>query len=801
MFLAIPVKSQEILLSYTNEKLNAVLVDLSEKYNVQVTISSEISSNCTINIEGSYSGISTALNALAEQCSLEVNDVNGVYVFSKSPTNLPEETWFHYKGQILDQTSGEPLPNAKIQIGKYRLLSNEDGKFSIRTKNKKEPLIISYLGYYVLDTNVRNSSNLSLNLKPNIFSFQPIEVMNNVEVEIDYQNWGNLAGHMRFNDVSTSVIPGGGNNFLFNYLRLYPGILAAGESLSEYSVWGSYRGQNQIIFDGITLFSSAGQNDNIGRVNPSLIKSIDVYKAGYNVDIGDRVGGIMIIEGKHGSRDSVLAQLKLGSQVASGYLSLPVFNTAALQIAGRQSYFGITNKILPKPPNFIESDYDYSDLNIKFSGEIGERNYLEINGMYSTDSYEEFLNNNSGPSKNFNGTVSTEQLGASLKYTKDWKNGGITVIEVAESRYQNNLSTNLDFEDSPMDPSNLSVFNDWENSIDDLTGRITHYFTGKRNQETQVSLAYIGNSAAFISDSNKFNLADKLEVLNRINFFAKESFQLGKRFNGQIGLRTDLPIETMKVYIQPRLSAQYSITDQLQINAGWGIYNQFIGQLSLVDEVGNLRNTWQVLDDVNLPVLRSQHNVLGLSFSNKRVDFGLEGFYIATDGLSRIVGIKDSTEVLDKGNTRSYGGDIYLKYRFKRHEIWTSYSLSKAEELFEFFTNNDYKPALHDQRHELKFAGTFNWHPFYFSVANVWGSGFRNSFDQSKARIPYNRLDIAFEYQKSYRKLKLKTGLSIINVLNNKNIRLYQFANFPDGGSNSALGLPFTPNLYLNLAF
>jgi hypothetical protein len=142
-----------------------------------------------------------------------------------------------------------------------------------------------------------------------------------------------------------------------------------------------------------------------------------------------------------------------------------------------------------------------------------------------------------------------------------------------------------------------------------------------------------------------------------------------------------------------------------------------------------------------------------------------------------------------------------MKIRIKNHQLWTSYTLSRIDERFEVLTQGEYYPALHDQRHELKVAASFNFNPFYFSITNVWGSGFNYSFKEFNKSISYNRLDAAFQYHFNIKKAKLESGVSIFNLLNAKNFRLYQYANFPDGSINSVLGVPFTLNFFLNIRF
>ena len=189
-------------------------------------------------------------------------------------------------------------------------------------------------------------------------------------------------------------------------------------------MWGSYPGQNQVLFDGITIFNSSGLNDNIGRVNPTMVKQINVFKAGYNVQFGDRVGGIMLIEGKEGNRDSPEAQLNLSSQVANAYLNIPLFNKSSnLQLSGRYSYLNLLNNVLTKNEldESISSDYDYHDLNLKFTTTFKNGDILNFSSIYGKDNYDEFYDASKLSEKNYKADISSIQFGNSLAYHHKWE--------------------------------------------------------------------------------------------------------------------------------------------------------------------------------------------------------------------------------------------------------------------------------------------------------------------------------------------------------------------------------------------
>jgi len=794
-------------LNYTNESLNEILIDLNVRYNVQVSISSKTSSTCEITVQQQFQNISEAMEFLASKCELDLKQFGKVFVFSSKQVEpelsaKPEIKWYLFQGRVVESGTLEPLPFTVISLDGRRTISNEKGEFSIKLRRSETTGFFSQLGYYKLDTVLHTSNNIQIELKPGIIELNPIVIQPSRVNQIERHNVGGMAGQMIFNEVATTKVPGDGNNLIFNYVKLYPGVLASGESLSEYSMWGSYPGQNQILFDGITLFNSSGLNDNIGRVNPTMVKQINVFKAGYNVEFGDRVGGIMLVEGKEGDRDSIEAKLNLSTQVANAYLNIPLFGkNSNLQISGRYSYLNLLNNILTKNQidESIKSNYDYHDLNLKYTSTFKNGDLLNFSSIYSKDNYNEFYDASKLLEKNFKADISSIQFGNSLTYHHQWNKGGISKLQVAQSYFDNSISNFLYLDDSLGNNTFLSN-NSWNNNILTVASKIDHTFPLKRNQSFRLSLGHQRNQVRFNPDINAFNKNQSSSYLDYVHLSFQDKFQIGKRFTSTIGLKTDYLIQSEKLYFQPRSDGQFRLTDKINFNYAWGIYKQYVGQIMVIDEYGNSSNVWELLDDNTYLSLSSMHNVIGISYLSKQFDLGVEGFYILNKDMSRRFE-KDSSFFDEVGDSRSFGGDVFMKIRLKNHQLWTSYSLSKVDERFELLTQGKYLPALHDQRHELKVAASLNFKPFYFSITNVWGSGFNYSFKEFNKSISYNRLDATFQYHFNIKTAKFESGVSIINLLNAKNFRLYQYANFPDGSINSVLGVPFTLNFFLNMRF
>ena len=262
---------QEVKLTYQDLPLNDVLLNLSEQYDTQASINASTANNCLITIDKAFENLSEAFLYLANHCKLEVRKLGGVYSFREVSSAVEDsiiprkKNVYLFQGVVTDVSTSEPLPFATLKIGSQILTSNENGYFSYKSNQSKQTIRLKYLGYYEKDTALNFGSDLKILLQSSVMKLKEVEV--NYK-PVYYASTGGAVGEIQLNDIASNLVPGNGSNLIFNTLRLYPGVSASGESTSDYIIWGSYPGENNIVFDGVTLFHSRGINDGIGRVNP-----------------------------------------------------------------------------------------------------------------------------------------------------------------------------------------------------------------------------------------------------------------------------------------------------------------------------------------------------------------------------------------------------------------------------------------------------------------------------------------------------------------------------------------------------
>lgn len=827
---------EKIEINTRKTPLSQVLIDLKEKYGFQFAYDSDLLSGFLVTAnKKTFNSDEEALRFLIKDFPLEIERSGDVLLIIPKRENKPELT--QISGQVLEANTFEPLPYSYILINRRPVQSDLQGYFNfIASADTSYNLQISHLGYFVYDTIVTQSLSRSFLLYPQIERIKEVQIYSN---PIEKSTLiGNNAGRMKINHQIAPILPGYGDNSVFNLLRLMPGIMASGEQSNDLLIWGAYESHSKIQFDGFTVFGLKNFNDNIAVVNPLVVKNIEVMKGGYEARYGDRVGGIVDIQGKDGTLLKPTLTFNINSITVNSMVQLPLSKKSSLLAAYRQTYHqlydptrisivareetsGSGSGAGPGSPrgngsatsriSEVKPDFVFRDANLKytFKGDDGSRFSLSLYDGRDDFSYdmdarlarvlwtrEEQEQNN--------------QLGGSAQLNYPWNNGDATNLTFAYSAFERQVYQKAQTEN--YQNGNINILNhlDSENTVDELSFNAEHTLNFQQGHRLLIGAGAINNKV----ELSRFSLDEKQIDINnespRIYSYLQDEYPFGELLELKTGVRLIYNTKPSKWYFEPRVSASFSVFDDMKINASWGLYNQFISKTTVLDSTNNYTEFWTNSNDDQIPVLNAEHFVAGLSYQKNGFTASAETFYKTTDGLSRYVnGNLFVSQGFYEGKARSKGLDLFLKKEYKRNMVWVSYTLSNTEEQFPYFRINAWQPAPHQQKHELKFAGVYNYKSFYLSANYVYGSGFErynldvdNDLNLDKA---YSRLDAALVYKFKPGKVKAEAGISVLNVFNTENIK-YSNIRISTIDEVSLVGvysdaISFTPALFLNVEF
>jgi hypothetical protein len=822
LFLSFPFISfsQQVSIHAESSPLNEVLINLAGVYNIQVSFDDRNLSSYKVTLSGTFDSPEAAIVRLIDGLPLELSKNGDVFIIFP-PKKPVKSKSCSLSGQVMENGSKEPLPYSNVIINGHGMATDLRGSFSFLSQTDSIFTIrVSHLGYYIMDTLVHGPADLNLQLNPSVIGLSEV-VIKNTAVERSTLI-GDQAGMMKLNHQIANFLPGFGDNSVFNLLRLQPGILASGEQTNELIIWGCYEGQSKVIFDGFTIYGLKNFNDNISSFNPLMAKDIEVYKGGYDARFGERVGGIVNITGKNGNKVKPSFSVNINNMTLNGMVEVPLARNGSLVVALRHTYYelynpGDLNSLIRRNNDNdtandvdvnIVPDYRFRDINIKYSAKIHDRDLFYVSLYGGNDRFAYSIEQ---PVKKVVITKNTEehntQSGGAIFYGKTWKNGYTTNFSLNFSALISKYTDDLTVENIPQQFTNLLKNLEASNIIRESTFEVNNRFPVHHSHILEGGLVFKTNQIELVEDTFDIVQASISGEARRITIFFQDNMEIGKRIAFKAGFRLTQAINLKKIYFEPRLSVSIKACESIKINAAWGIYDQFITKSPVLDDLGNYRYIWTVCDNEDIPVLQADHYVLGTSYYHNDFTVSLEGYYRNTDGLTRYIrNSANSLEGIYQGKGRSYGIDMMIKKDYKGHSAWIAYTLSKTEEIFEYFKNAKYRRAPQDQRHEVKLAALANLDPFYISADYVFGSGFpstRSILADEEDNLTYSRLDISFIYKFLDRKLKGEAGLSILNVLNTQNIKYANFERVNANQTNSiniySESIPLTPALYFKI--
>jgi hypothetical protein len=810
------VLAQGITLDAKNRPLSELLVELRDSYSMSFSYNAAELRKYSISVNEKFDSGEEALNFLLKDLPFSYEKSGEVYIIFSSKKDVPEIIKsFVLAGQIVERKSNEALPYSTVIINGKGGITDENGYFQHRSSDSIFELKVSHLGYYQLDTLLLSTEKHRIMLTPAIEQLEEVVITDKVLETFLYTE--NRAGVLRMNHKVTRFLPGSSNNSVFNLLRLQTGITASAEALENLIIWGSYEGQSRIYFDDILLFGLSNFNDNIGTVNPYIVKDIKIMKAAYGAPYGDCVGGIAEITGKDGNQKNFSLDLSLNNYTVNSMIETPLGRNSSLIFAFRHTYRNLYDVIewdfSPNRERTEDSevkvlpDYLFRDLNVKYSFRNENDFYIRLSMLGGQDDFS--YNVSEMLTRWFRlerkTSESSFQKGSSFIIGKNGKNGlsaqfGMSFSDL-DSEYENDQQVVNTFNDNIRRRKVQESFS--STSEAKLNFKTSWAINHIHNLEA--GLSWVGNHTEWVEDTAGINFINQEITGNRINLMAQDRISLG-RISLIPGFRlTNVP-DLNKSYFSPRFSAALNLSEKMTFSLAAGIHRQYLTRNSVEDEYGNFRYMWTVANDAEYPVLMSRHLTTSLAFEKNNTQINITPYYKTTQGLTRYVNYRlRNIENIYEGKGKSYGLDFYLKQNFLDHTAWISYTLSETREWFEHFPDRDYRHAPHDQRHEIKLALLLDFDPVFFSTNYVYGSGFPNPYNIKEDRIPYQRWDIALSTKFKLKKFFGEAGISVLNVLNRENLLYYNLERIPTFQTSTIRlyqqSVPFTPTLFVRVVF
>jgi ferric enterobactin receptor len=788
---------------------------------------------------------------------------------------------FNITGRIVDRASGESLPSAIVRVKNTGIISstNADGYFTLlRVPSDTCKLDVNYVGYQ-RETYYLNKDNIKTEL---IIGLYPALKTLNEVVITDKRAEGLMSTDKRRVSVlqispsKLEELPNIGEKDILRSFQLMPGISASNESSSGAYVRGGTPDQNLVLFDGFTVYQVDHLYGFFSAFNSNAVKDVTMYKGGFSAKYGGRLSSVTDIVGKEGNSKEANIAGDLSLLSANVFLEKPLNDKSTLLLAYRHSYQGpLYDKIFNKfntstataitgggavgagsgrPPRgggggfggnaasvSTPSSYFY-DLNAKYTYVPDQKNRFSWSIYQGNDNLDNSRTLtlpsaiNSGRDITTSDKTTYGNLGSSFKWSSKWNSKLYSNTLLSYSTYHSDRdnSSKVTVQDADGNDQEVSTGVFEKNALKD--------FSLKSDWEYQLGGKFKALFGAFASrqhvtyessQSDTSKLIDQNTSAITTGAYGELEADLTDKFQVKTGLRSTLYDQTGKLYLEPRFSATYTLTDNFTLKASTGKFYQFTNRVIREDILSGSRDFWVLSNGTSIPVSSAMHYIAGFSYETGQFLIDVEGYYKQLNNLSeysqRLTGNgrrpgQNVTleEHFYNGSGYTKGLEFMLQKTRGKYTGWISYTLAEATNNFDAY-GGDFA-ASQDTRHEFKSVNLYHYGKWTFSATWIFATGkpytaplssytvndysgtgrtFLTISGKNALRMPdYHRLDAAITYDliKVDSRKTGSIGFSLFNIYNRSNVWYKQYNVVNNQVVTSDVNyLGLTPNITLSL--
>ncbi len=662
---------------------------------------------------------------------------------------------------------------------------------------------------------------------------KPLKVHNLDEVVITgYLTHGiskNWNGSFTLKPKELEILPGLTEADILTSIQELPGVISPNETATELDVRGGTPDQNQIIWDGITIYHRGNLFGMISPFNPNIAQNVIFYDKGTNPRYGERISSVIDIRTNNDIPAKKSIGFGLNGTNADAYFETPfIKNKLSLSMSYRRSYQGlfetgtfqkIEQKVFQNSAildnGTSEEKFSFQDYNIKINYKLNENNTLlasfihidnDLNHVYN------FIESNT-ESRDL---MDSENEGYSIHWNKKWDNKINQVTKLSYSSYWLNYHfTHNGIENKISEFDKKNQIKEYDFSTEVSIPAINN----KLNLGYQTTFKNVNYAFLEVKDSN--SSPDKND--SRIDsqaLYLNYSDRNAKQWDFDFGIRANYYGKLNSFRLEPRIVLVKNVDNNLKIQATGEIRNQIIYQIekSTPGDLSFENKLWRLANGREAPIINSHHVSLGTLYHQDGWSFDFDSYYKKNKGISfPSLPLLDGTSIRYlTGEQRIYGIDFYVKKDFHRIKTWVSYTINETDDKIDGLNNGNYFTDSNEINHAISTSIAYKLRQFQIALSWKWHTGKPytsyktdpndntvNFLGLNTERPPdYHSLDVSSVYSFSFSKrssVNGKVGLSIRNLYNRENILVREYTGNSIPGDHILIAdyysLQITPNV------
>ncbi len=731
-------------------------------------------------------------------------------------------------GVVRDAETGETLIGVAVMEPRLKtgVATDERGSYSLDLPVGDHVLQFSYLGYQTFERRVavgQKPTTLNVRLEPEATRLNEVQVTGRKPDS----NVSEMAMSVQSLDMITiKKIPAlMGEVDVIKTIQLLPGVQAASEGSSGFSVRGGGTDQNLILLDDAPIYNASHFLGFFSVFNNDVVKEATLYKGDIPANYGGRLSSVLDVKVKDEMPRKLSGTGGIGLVTSRLMLETPAFEQqTSLLLAGRTTYAGLVIPFMGEEAK--GSDIYFYDLNAKVTQRINDNNRLFLSMYHGRDKFkiQDMMGlgyGNSSATLRWNHifsprlTSNLTLVGSKFNYNIDiWVDPYDWSLRAGSKSAQLNYDFTMLWNDSNTSRWGVSTgylaFKQGE--LEDRGGALVQYMG--LDEYTVVTRKALEHALYFTHDQSFgtiFSLRYGLR-LSALQNIGEEDFYV---FDDNHQVTDTLHYGPGKVFYteihpEPRLAAMFRIDEVSSVKASYSRTFQY-AQVASAATGGLPFDVWFPVSP-NVKPQRCDQYAVGYfrNFHHDAIETSVELYY---KDLNNVIDFKDNASTygnvlidgeLRFGKGRSYGAEFLIRKNTGKLTGWISYTYSRTFRTVEEINFGKEYRSPYDRPHNFVIVANYditprlsvaaNWiyntgqpvtYPYgQYSMGNVTYAIYNGSRNES--RYPaYHRMDLSLTWQlpdKRWKRWDSELNVSVYNVYAHHNTWAVTFAQDEDGG-------------------
>lgn len=628
-------------------------------------------------------------------------------------------------------------------------------------------------------------------------------------------------------------------------IQLLPGVHAASEGSSGFSVRGGSPDQNLILLDDVPVYNASHFMGFFSVFNNDVIKDATLYKGDIPAIYDSRLSSVLDIKTLDEIPYKVNIQGGIGVLTSRLTLNIP-FNhgRSAILLGGRITYGGILACNLIK--NLRGNSIYFYDLNAKIMHTINERNRIFVSAylgddILGMDSLMSMTYGNKNITTRWNHVFNDKMTSNLSVFYTNYRykiDVDINPYDFSITAGIEDLSAKYDFtylmsEDITSRFGASATFHQYgQGKLDDRTGVISMFMgVDPTNEVVRKALEY----SLYFSNDHKLGPLLSIRYGLRLSMFqniGKETLYLfddNHECYDQIDY-TSGEIFNTEANLEPRIAAMYQIDEFSSIKASYLRTVQY-AQVATNATGGIPFDLW-FPSNPNIKPQKCDQFAIGYfrNFNNDEIETSVELFY---KNIHNVIDFADDAFFIGNvyvdgevrtGKGRSYGAEFLARKNFGKFSGWISYTYSRSKRTVKDINFGEEYVSPYDRPHNISIVLNYEFNKrFDISATWIYNTGQPVTYpygkytidgitysiyngERNKSRYPdYHRLDLSatLKCKERHKNWKGEWNFSIYNAYARKNVWAVMF--LPDENNNiktQQISLfSFIPSISYNFKF